>query len=91
MKQRRILEILYATKVMLKLKKTFYQILVGPTMLYETECWATNNQCKNTKSVVNVNLLHLMCGRPRQNKINNDNVRERVKVAPITTKKKKNS
>lgn len=43
-------------------------------MLYGTKCWMVENQHENTLSVIEVGMLHWICGKNKQNKIINDNI-----------------
>jgi len=45
-------------------------------MLYETECWAVKNQHENKVSATEMKMLCWICGKTRQDRIRNDNIRE---------------
>jgi len=68
------------------MKRNFYQTAVRLVMLYVIECWAVKNQYKNKLSVAEMRMLRWMCGMTRRDRIRNDNIRERVAVAPIVGK-----
>jgi hypothetical protein len=44
------------------------------------------NQRANKISVVEIRMWYWMCGKTRQDKIRNGNIKERVQVAPIVEK-----
>jgi len=56
------------------------------TLLYGTECWAVKSQHENQVSVAEMRMLHYMSGKTRHDRIRNDTIRERVRVAPIVEK-----
>lgn len=39
--------------------------------------------CENKVSVAKMRMLHWLCGKTKQDKIRNDNIRERVGITPI--------
>ena len=50
------------------------------------KCWATKRQHIQKMSVSEMRMLRWMCGRTRMDKIRNEDIRERVGVAPIEEK-----
>ena len=73
-------------KVPQKLKSKFYRTVIRPAMLYEAECWATKRQHVQKMSVADIRMLRWICGHTRRDRIRNDDIRERVGVAPIEEK-----
>ena len=73
-------------KVPLKLKGKFYRTAVRPAMLFGTEYWAVKSQHESKVSVAEMRMLRWMNGKTRQDRIRNDTIRERVRVAPIVEK-----
>lgn len=56
------------------------------TQEYGTECWTVNSQFENKISVEEMRMLRCMCGKTRQDRIKNYNIRERLGVAPLVEK-----
>ena len=73
-------------KVPLKLKGKFYRTAIRPAMLYGTECWAAKGEHEHKLSVAEMKMLRWMSGHTRLDKIRNEDIRERVGVAPIVEK-----
>ncbi len=78
--------ILCDKKVPLKLKGKFYKTAIRPAMLYGAECWATKIQHIQKMSVAEMRMLRWMCGHTRRDRIKNDDIRDKVGVAPIEEK-----
>ena len=55
-------------------------------MLYGAKCWATKRQHVQKISVAEMRMLRWICGHTRRDRIRNDDIRERVGVAPIEEK-----
>ena len=70
----------------LKLKGKFYRTAIRPAMLYGTECWAAKGEHEHKLSVAEMKMLRWMSGHTRLDKIRNEDIRERVGVAPIVEK-----
>jgi len=64
------------TKEPLKLKRNFYCTFVRLVVLHGAECWEVKNQHENKTSLAGMRMLCWMCGKTRQDKIRNDNIRE---------------
>ena len=73
-------------KVPLKLKGKFYRTAIRPAILYGTECWAAKGEHEHKLSVAEMKMLRWMSGHTRLDKIRNEDIRERVGVAPIVEK-----
>ncbi|KAL4304934.1 hypothetical protein AHAS_Ahas16G0027900 [Arachis hypogaea] len=73
-------------KVPLKLKGKFYRTAIRPAMLYGTECWAAKGEHEHKLSVAEMKMWRWMSGHTRLDKIRNEDIRERVGVAPIVEK-----
>ena len=86
LKWRRASGVLCDKKVPLKLKGKFYRTAVRPAMLFGTEYWAVKSQHESKVSVAEMRMLRWMNGKTRQDRIRNDTIRERVRVAPIVEK-----
>jgi hypothetical protein len=73
-------------RVPLKVKGKYYRAMVRPAMLYGSECWAINYRHVQKMSVVEMKMLRWMCGHTRKDRISNEFIRNRVRVAPIEDK-----
>jgi hypothetical protein len=78
--------ILCDKKVPRKLKGKFYRTAIRPAMLYGAECWATKVQHIQKMNVAEMRMLRWFCGHTRRDRIRNDEIRDRVGVAPIEEK-----
>jgi len=55
-------------------------------MLYGTECWPTKRRHVQQLSVVEMRMLRWMCSHTRRDRVRNEDIRDRVGVAPIEEK-----
>ncbi|XP_070007691.1 uncharacterized protein [Nicotiana sylvestris] len=55
-------------------------------MMYEVECWPVKNSHIQKMKVTEMRMLTWMCGNTKMDKIRNDDIREKVRVAPIDDK-----
>ena len=69
-----------------KLKGKFYRTAIRPTMLYGAECWPTKRRHVQQISVAEMRMLHWICGHTRRYQVRNDDIRDRLEVAPIEEK-----
>ena len=69
-----------------KLKGKFYRTVVRPAMLYGAECWPTKRRHVQQLGVAEMRMLRWMCGHTRKDRVRNDDIRDRVGVAPIEEK-----
>lgn len=86
MKWRQASGILCDKKVPQKLKGKFYRTAIRPAMLYGAECWATKGQHIQKISVAEMRMLRWICGHTRKDRVRNEDVRDKVGVAPIEEK-----
>ena len=86
MKWRQASGILCDNKVPQRLKGKFYRTAIRPAMLYGAECWPTKRQHIQKMSVAEMRMLRWMCGHTRKDRIRNDDIRDKVGVAPIEEK-----
>jgi hypothetical protein len=70
----------------LKLKGKFYRTAIRPTMLYGVKCWATKRRHVQQLSVAEVRMLRWICGHTRRDRVRNNDMRERLGVAPVKEK-----
>ncbi|KAL6856119.1 hypothetical protein ACP4OV_018921 [Aristida adscensionis] len=78
--------VLYDKRVPQKLKGKFYRTAIRPVMLYGVECWPTKRRHVQQLSVAKMRVLRWMCGHRRRDRVWNDDIRERVGIAPIEEK-----
>ena len=86
MKWRQASGILCDKRVPQKLKGKFYRTTVRPAMLYGAECWPTKRRHVQQLGVAEMRMLRWMCGHTRKDRVRNDDIRDRVGVAPIEEK-----
>ena len=78
--------ILCDRKVPQKLKGKFYRTAIRPAMLYGAECWPTKRQHVQKISVAEMRMLRWSCGHTRRDRIKNEDIRDKLGVAPIEEK-----
>jgi acetone carboxylase gamma subunit len=86
LKWRQTSDILCDKKVPNKLKGKFYKTAIRPAMMYGTECLTTKGQHVQKMSVTEMQMLRWICGHARKDQIRNDDIRDRLGVAPIHEK-----
>ncbi|RCV17714.1 hypothetical protein SETIT_3G241500v2 [Setaria italica] len=86
MKWRQVSGILYDKRVQLKLKGKFYRMVIRPAMLYDAECWPTKRQQVQQISVAEMRMLRWICDHTRRDRVRNEDIRDRLEVAPIEEK-----
>jgi len=69
-----------------KLKGKFYRMAIRPAMLYGAKCWPTKIRHVQQLSVVEMRMLRWICGHTRIDRVRNDDIRDRLEVAPIEEK-----
>ncbi|KAL6579762.1 hypothetical protein OROMI_007786 [Orobanche minor] len=73
-----------------RLKGKFYRTAIRPALLYGTECWAVK-QCHFQKmNVAEMRMLRWMCGHTKKDRLRNEVIREKVRVASIEDKMMEN-
>uniref|UniRef100_A0A8I6WS22 Reverse transcriptase domain-containing protein n=1 Tax=Hordeum vulgare subsp. vulgare TaxID=112509 RepID=A0A8I6WS22_HORVV len=78
--------ILCDKRVPQKLKGRFYRTAIRPAMLYGAECWPTKRRHIQQLGVAETRMLRWICGHTRKDRVWNDDIRERLGVAPIEEK-----
>ena len=86
LKWRQASGVLCDSRVPLKLKGKFYRTAIRPAMLYGAECWSTKRRHVQQLSVAEMRMLRWICGNTRRDRIRNDDIRERLGVAPVEEK-----
>ncbi|KAL6543338.1 hypothetical protein OROHE_010858 [Orobanche hederae] len=73
-----------------RLKGKFYRTAIKPALLYGTECWAVK-QCHVQKmNVAEMRMLRWMCGHTKKDRIKNEVIREKIRIASIEDKMMEN-
>jgi hypothetical protein len=85
-KWRQVSGIFCDKKVSNKLKDKFYRTAIRPAMMYDAECWATKGQHVPKMSVAEMRMLCWICDHTRKDRIINDDIRDKLRVAPIQEK-----
>ena len=86
LKWRQASGVLCDPRVPLKLKGKFYRTAIRPAMLYGAECWSTKRRHVQQLSVAEMRMLRWICGNTRRDRVRNDDIRERLGVAPVEEK-----
>jgi hypothetical protein len=73
-------------RVSLKLRGKFYRTAIRPAMLNGAECWPTKRRHAQQLSVAEMRILRWICGHTRRDRVRNDDIRERLRVAPVEEK-----
>jgi hypothetical protein len=86
LKWRQASGVLYDSRVPLKLKGKFYRTAIRPAMLYGAEYWPTKRRYVQQLSVAEMRMLRWICGHTRRDRVRNDDIREKLGVAPVEEK-----
>jgi hypothetical protein len=86
LKWRQASGVLCDPKVPPKLKGKFYRTVIQPTMLYGAECWPTKRRHVQQLSVAEKRMLQWICNHTRRDQVRNDDIHERLGVAPVEEK-----
>jgi hypothetical protein len=78
--------ILCDPRVTLKLKGKFYRNVIRPVKLYGAKCWPTKRRHVQQLSIAEMRMLRWICGQTRRDWVHNDDIRERLGVAPVEEK-----
>jgi hypothetical protein len=60
--------------------------VIRPAMLYGVEYWSTKRRYVQQLSVAEMRMLLWICGHTRRDRVRNDDIRERLGVAPVKEK-----
>ena len=55
-------------------------------MLYGAECWPTKRRHVQQLSIAEIRMLRWICGHTRMDRVRNDDIRDRLGIAPIEKK-----
>jgi hypothetical protein len=58
----------------------------SPAILYRAECWPTKRRHIQQLSVVEMRMLRWICGHTRLDQVRNNDIHDRLEVAPIEEK-----
>ena len=86
MKWRKAYSVLCDKRIPQKLKDKFYRTAIRPAILYGAECWPTKRRHVQHISVTEMRMLCWICGYTRRGRVRNDDIRDRLRVAPIEEK-----
>jgi hypothetical protein len=86
LKWRQASGVLCDPRVPLKLNNKFYRTVIQPAMLYGAERWPTKRRHVQQLSVAKMRMLQWICGHTRRDRFRNDDIRERLGVAPVEEK-----
>jgi hypothetical protein len=86
LKWRQASGVLCDTRVPLKLKGKFYRTAIRPAMLYGAKCWPTKRRHVQQLSVAEMRMLRWICGHTKRDRVQNDDIRERLGVAAVEEK-----
>jgi hypothetical protein len=86
LKWRQTSGVLCDPRVPLKLKSKFCRTAIRPAMLYGAECWSTKRRHVQRLSVAEMRMLRWICSHTRRDRVRNDDIRERLGVAPVEEK-----
>jgi hypothetical protein len=86
LKWRQASGVLCDPRVPLKLKGKFYRTVIRPAMLYGVECWPTKRRHVQQLSVAEMRMLRWIYGHTRRDRVRNDDIHERLGVAPVEEK-----
>ncbi|XP_070013898.1 uncharacterized protein [Nicotiana sylvestris] len=83
MKWRLASGVLCDRNVPLRLKGKFYRVVVRLAMLYGAKCWPVKNSHKQKMRVAEMRMLRCICGCTGRDRIKNEAIRDRVRVASV--------
>jgi hypothetical protein len=86
LKWHQVSDVLCDPKVPLKLKGKFYTTEIRPAMLYGAKCWLTKRRHVQQLSVAEMHMLRWICDHTRRDRVQNDDIRERLRVPPVEEK-----
>jgi hypothetical protein len=86
LKWRQASGVLCDKKVPQRLKGKFYRTAIRPAMLYGAECWPIKRRHVQQLSVAEMRMLRWFCRHTRRDRVRNEEIRDRVRVATIEEK-----
>ena len=91
MKWRQASGVLCDKRVPQKIKGEFYRTTIRFAMLYGAEYWPTKRRHVQQISVAEIRMLRWICSHTRRDRVRNDDIRDRLGVAPIEEKSLSNT
>ena len=86
MKWRQASGVLCDKRVPQKLKGKLYRMTIRPDVLYGAECWPAKRRHVQQISVAEMRMLRWIYGHTRRDRVRNDDIRDRLGVAPMEEK-----
>ncbi len=86
MKWRQVTGVLCDRRMALRLKAKVYKTIIRPVALYGSECWPATSRHEQALHVMEMKMLRWCLGLTRFDHVPNDDVRRRMRVAPIKEK-----
>ena len=80
MKWRQASGVLCDKRVPQKLKGKFYRTVIRLAMLYGAGCWPTKRRHVQQISVAEMRMLRWICGHTRRDRVQNDDICDRLRV-----------
>ena len=72
-----------------RLKGKFYKVVIGPALLYGSECWPIK-KIHEQMEVAEMRMLRWMCGKTMIDKIKSQEFRDKLEAAPLSVKMREN-
>jgi len=70
----------------MRLKEKIYRMVIRPALTYGAQCWPIKKVQVQRMMVAKVRMIRWMCNYTRMDKIRNEVIREKVRVAPLEHK-----
>ncbi|XP_057532139.1 uncharacterized protein LOC130810182 [Amaranthus tricolor] len=77
-------------KFLNRLKGKTFRVAIRPSLLYGKECWFVKKVFEQRMDVTELRMLRWMCGHTMIDRIRNQDFRESLGVAPLSTKMREN-
>jgi len=90
LKWRSAIWVLCDRNIPLWLKEKFYRTAIRPALLYGIECWAIKRYQVQKMSIVEMCMLHWICGNTRRDKVRNADIHTKIGIASIEEKMREN-
>jgi len=79
-------KVLCDKKILVRLKGKVYHMTVRAALMYEAECWPIQKTQIQRLMVADIRMIQWMCSFIRLDRIRNEVIKEKVKVAPVEDK-----
>ena len=74
------------TAIPLGVKRTIYERILVPIIMYGAECWTMTVKTRSRVQAAEMRPLRVMLGKSRRDRMRNEHVRGRVGVSPLCSK-----